>query len=115
MFCLVHLLNDKQSVDQHLLININARGLLSFDGVGSNGISSGAYTLTSEAIWTDTRLPVTTAQPHPHKTYVAKATSQPVAIIPATGWVRNDQEEVMLISNVTNATAFPTPTTCPVR
>jgi large exoprotein involved in heme utilization and adhesion len=69
--------------------------------------------LTSEALWTDTRLPVTTAQQYHHKMHAAKAKAQPIAIIPATGWVRNDKGEVTLISTATNATAFPT--NCPVR
>ena len=70
--------------------------------------------LTSDVVWTDTRLPVTTAQ-HQHKTHAAKPKPQPIAIIPATGWVFNDKGEVTLISSVTNATTLNTPTSCPVR
>jgi filamentous hemagglutinin family protein len=71
--------------------------------------------LTSEALWTDTRLSVTTAQQHHRKTHAAKPQNQPIAIIPATGWVRNDKGEVTLISTATNATTVNTPTSCPVR
>jgi filamentous hemagglutinin family protein len=71
--------------------------------------------LTSEAIWTDTGLPVATAQQHQHKTHATKPKPQPLAIIPATGWVRNDKGEVTLISTATNATNVNTPTSCPVR
>jgi filamentous hemagglutinin family protein len=71
--------------------------------------------LTSEALWTDTRLPVTTAQQHQHKTHAALPKPQPIAIIPATGWVRNDKGEVTLISTATNAITVNTPTSCPVR
>ncbi|MDF5731612.1 MAG: filamentous hemagglutinin N-terminal domain-containing protein [Rhizonema sp. PD38] len=67
--------------------------------------------LTSDVVWTDTRIPVTTVQ-HQHKTHGAKPKPQPIAIIPATGWVSNDKGEVTLISSVTNATTLNTPTNC---
>lgn len=71
--------------------------------------------LTSDVIWTDTRLPVTTAQQHEPKTHVAKSKSQPIAINPATGWVRNDKGEVTLISTATEANSVTTPTSCPIK
>ncbi|MDF5726821.1 MAG: S-layer family protein [Rhizonema sp. PD38] len=70
--------------------------------------------LTSDVVWTDTRLPVTTAQ-HQHKTHAAKPKPQPIAIIPATSWVLNNKGEVMLISSAANTTSVKTPTNCPVR
>ncbi|MDF5733057.1 MAG: filamentous hemagglutinin N-terminal domain-containing protein [Rhizonema sp. PD38] len=70
--------------------------------------------LTSDVVWSDTRLPVTTKQ-HQHRTHAAKPKPQPTAIIPATGWVFNDKGEVTLISSVTNATTVNTPTSCPVK
>ncbi len=70
--------------------------------------------LTSDVVWTDARLPVTTGQ-HQHKTHASKPKPQPIAIIPATGWVLNDKGEVMLISSAANATSVNTPTSCPVR
>ena len=71
--------------------------------------------LTSDVVWTDTRLPATTIQQHQHKTHAAKPKPKPIAIIPATGWVLNDKGEVTLILSTTNATSSPTPTGCPVR
>ncbi|MDF5714735.1 MAG: filamentous hemagglutinin N-terminal domain-containing protein [Rhizonema sp. NSF051] len=70
--------------------------------------------LTSDVVWSDTRLPVTTEQ-HQHKTHASKPKPQPIAIIPATGWVLNDKGEVMLISSAANAASVNTPTSCPVR
>jgi len=69
--------------------------------------------LTSDVVWTDTRLPTTTQ--HQHKTHAAKPKPQPVAIVPATGWVFNGKGEVTLISRVSNATTVNTPTSCPTR
>ncbi|MDF5722470.1 MAG: filamentous hemagglutinin N-terminal domain-containing protein [Rhizonema sp. PD37] len=51
--------------------------------------------LTSDVVWTDTRLPVTTLQ-HQHKTHASKPKPQLIAIIPATGWVFNDKGQVVL-------------------
>ncbi|MDF5729472.1 MAG: filamentous hemagglutinin N-terminal domain-containing protein [Rhizonema sp. PD38] len=45
--------------------------------------------LTSDVVWTDTRLPVTTAQ-HQHKTHVDKPKPQPIAIIPQYGSVKTE-------------------------
>jgi filamentous hemagglutinin family protein len=66
--------------------------------------------LTTDVVWSDTRLPVTTVQQHQGKTYALKL--KPIAIMPATGWVLNDHGEVTLVSN---ATSVSTPTSCPVR
>jgi len=72
--------------------------------------------LTSDVVWSDTRLPNTTTQ-HKHKTHEPKpkAKPKPIAIIPATGWVFNGFGEVTLISTATNATASNTPFSCPAR
>ncbi|MDF5723541.1 MAG: filamentous hemagglutinin N-terminal domain-containing protein [Rhizonema sp. PD37] len=69
--------------------------------------------LTSDVVWTDTRLPVT-AEQHQHKTLFSKPKPRPIAIIPATGWVLNNQGDIMLIS-ATNATILNISTSCPVR
>ena len=93
-----------------------ANGGSSFTVTGRGGLPpSPDESLTTDALWTDTRLPVATAQQHHHKTYAAKVKPQPIAIIPATGWVFNDKGEVTLISTATNATSANTPTSCPVR
>jgi len=93
-----------------------ANGGSSFTITGSGGLPpSPNEPLTGDALWTDARLSVTTAQQHHHKTHAAKAKPQPVAIIPATGWAFNDKGEVTLISTATNATSANTPTSCPVR
>ncbi|MDF5722150.1 MAG: S-layer family protein, partial [Rhizonema sp. PD37] len=70
--------------------------------------------LTSDVLWSDTRLPVTTVQ-HQQKIHAAKPKPQPIAIIPATSWVLNDKGEVMLISSVSNASTLNTPTSCSVK
>jgi large exoprotein involved in heme utilization and adhesion len=64
--------------------------------------------LSSDVVWTDTRLVATTAQQDKPKTPVAKSPSKPeaIVIVPATGWVFNDKGEVTLISNATNATSL---------
>jgi filamentous hemagglutinin family protein len=62
-------------------------------------------TLTTDVVWTDTRLPVTTAQQHQQKTHTSQPKPQPVAIVPATGWVFNNKGEVTLISAMSNATS----------
>ncbi|MDF5721934.1 MAG: hypothetical protein PUP91_15920 [Rhizonema sp. PD37] len=67
--------------------------------------------LTGDVVWTDTRLPVTTAQ-HQPKTHAAKSKPQLITIIPATGWVVNDKGEVTLISSVSDPTSVNTLTNC---
>ncbi|MDF5714492.1 MAG: S-layer family protein [Rhizonema sp. NSF051] len=87
-----------------------------FTVTGRGGLPSNPdESLTSDVVWTDARLPVTTTLQAQHKTHAAKPKPKPVAIIPATGWVFNDKGEVTLISSVTNATSVSTPTGCPVR
>jgi large exoprotein involved in heme utilization and adhesion len=61
--------------------------------------------LSTEVIWSDTRLPNTTMQQQTQR----KPTAQPrsktdtVEIVPATGWVFNDKGEVTLISHTSGA------------
>ncbi len=71
--------------------------------------------LSSDVVWSDTRLPVTTQ--HISKKPAGKP-SKPasVAIVPATGWVFNNKGEVILVSSASNTTAsVSTPATCPQR
>ncbi|MDF5723508.1 MAG: filamentous hemagglutinin N-terminal domain-containing protein [Rhizonema sp. PD37] len=70
--------------------------------------------LTSDVVSSDIRLPVTTSQ-HQQKTHATKPKPQPIAIIPATGWVLNDQGEVTLISSVSNPTSMNTSINCSVK
>ncbi len=72
--------------------------------------------LSSDVVWSDTRIPATIQQQ-----YRSKKQNQPhlkqktVEIVPATGWVLNDKGEVVLISNVPNNTysrSESTPATC---
>ncbi len=71
--------------------------------------------LTSDVVWSDTRLPTTTTQ-HQHKTHAAKPKPKPIAIVPATGWVFNGNGEVTLISSTHNANSLgTTPATCPAQ
>ena len=65
--------------------------------------------LTSDVLWSDTRLPTATAQQHRSD---KPAKPKPVEIIPATGWVINDKGDVTLISSVPNATSSVSPPTC---
>ncbi len=74
--------------------------------------------LSTDVVWSDTRLPATTAQEHREQTPTAKLPSKPeaVAIVPATGWVFNDKGEVTLISSASNATSLgSTAASCPQR
>jgi large exoprotein involved in heme utilization and adhesion len=72
--------------------------------------------LSSDVVWTDTRLTATITQ-QPSKTAGALSSSKPkaVEIVPATGWVFNNQTgEVTLISSASNASGF-APFTCAQR
>ncbi|MCC5640831.1 S-layer family protein [Nostoc sp. CHAB 5844] len=66
--------------------------------------------LSSEVIWSDTRIPSTTAQRHQFRTFSAKlpksADARPK--IPATGWIFNNKGEVSLIAHAptTNNTSW---------
>jgi filamentous hemagglutinin family protein len=92
-----------------------ANGGSQFTITGRGGLPpSPDETLTTDVVWTDTRLPVTTAQQHQQRTHTSQPKPQPVAIVPATGWVFNNKGEVTLISNVSNATST-TSASCPVR
>jgi len=64
-------------------------------------------TLSSDAVWEDTRLGATTAQRLDSKTTATKPKSESdtIEIIPATGWVFNGKGEVILVSHTPNATA----------
>jgi len=104
------------------LVSSNCRAFNEYAGgsqfaiTGRGGLPpSPDESLTSDVVWTDARLSVTTAQQHHHKTHAAKLKPLPIAIIPATGWTFNDKGEVTLISTATNATSANTPTSCPVR
>ena len=104
---------------------IIARGCPAGDGkTGSQFIVTGRgglppspdELLSTDVVWSDTRLPNTIPQQHKPKISAAKPSSKPesVAIVPATGWVFNGKGEVTLISSAPNATALnPTPVTCP--
>jgi filamentous hemagglutinin family protein len=86
-----------------------------FTITGRGGLPPNPYEpLTSDAIWSDTRLPSTTAHQHQPNKHAAKPQSKPIEIVPATGWVFNGKGEVTLISSVSNATSS-TPTSCPAR
>ncbi|MDF5728163.1 MAG: filamentous hemagglutinin N-terminal domain-containing protein [Rhizonema sp. PD38] len=69
--------------------------------------------LSSDVVWSDTRLPVT-MQHVSQKPAVKPSKPVSVAIIPATGWVFNNKGEVILVSSVSNTTAsVSSPATCP--
>ncbi|GAX40409.1 filamentous hemagglutinin outer membrane protein [Tolypothrix sp. NIES-4075] len=60
--------------------------------------------LSSDVVWSDTRLTAMTTQRHDLNTSTAKFVGHsPVAIVPATGWIFNNKGEVTLISNAANA------------
>jgi large exoprotein involved in heme utilization and adhesion len=87
-----------------------------FTVTGRGGLPPSPYEpLTSDAIWSDTRLPQTTAHKHHPKEHTAKIKPKPIAIVPATGWVFNGKGEVTLISSVSNTTSSTPPTSCPAR
>ncbi len=62
--------------------------------------------LTSDVVWSDTRLPATIQQQYrsqkPNQAHLKQKT---VEIVPATAWVFNDKGEVILVSYVPNATS----------
>ncbi|MBD2777217.1 filamentous hemagglutinin N-terminal domain-containing protein [Iningainema tapete] len=70
--------------------------------------------LSNDVVWSDTRLPATTTQPHGLETAAKPPSkSKAVVIVPATGWVFNGKGEVTLISSTSNATGKgSTPATC---
>ncbi|MBO3459506.1 filamentous hemagglutinin N-terminal domain-containing protein [Aetokthonos hydrillicola Thurmond2011] len=86
----------------------------SFTITGRGGLPPSPYEpLTSSAIWSDTRLPLTTAHQNQPSKHAAKIKPKPIEILPATGWVFNGKGEVTLISSVSNAPS--TPTSCAAR
>lgn len=72
--------------------------------------------LSNDVVWTDTRLPATTAQQTREKPFAkpfSKPESEPIAIIPATAWVFNGKGEVTLISKTSSTNNLEsTPSTC---
>jgi len=64
--------------------------------------------LSSDIVWSDTRLTAVTRQPRSSKITTAKLTSAPntLEIVPATGWVFNKQGEVKLIAHVSNLASY---------
>jgi filamentous hemagglutinin family protein len=60
--------------------------------------------LSSDVVWSDTRLNAMTNQPHSSKRSTTKLT--PIEIVPATGWIFNQQGEVTLIANTSNVTPY---------
>ena len=95
------------------------QGGSSFTITGRGGLPpSPTEPLTNDVVWTDTRLPVITVQPSALKPAAkphSKPKAEPIAIVPATGWVFNkDKGEVTLISSTPSANSLgTTPATCP--
>jgi filamentous hemagglutinin family protein len=59
--------------------------------------------LSSDVVWSDTRLAAMTTRRQDFKTTTGKFVApEPVAIVPATGWIFNNKGEVTLISNAAN-------------
>ncbi len=86
-------------------------GRSSFTITGRGGLPQGPdEPLTTDVVWTDTRLPVTTVKQHQSKIHATKPKPQPIAIVPATGWVFNGKGEVTLISKAPFATPESIPT-----
>ncbi|MBO3458178.1 filamentous hemagglutinin N-terminal domain-containing protein [Aetokthonos hydrillicola Thurmond2011] len=87
-----------------------------FTITGRGGLPPSPYEpLTSDAIWSDTRLPQTTAHKNQPNRHAAQIKPKPIEIVPATGWVFNGKGEVTLISSVLNTTSSGTQTSCPAR
>jgi filamentous hemagglutinin family protein len=68
--------------------------------------------LSSDVLWSDTRLPTTTAEEYRSEKPAKPAKLKTVEIIPATGWVIDDKGEVTLISSALNATSSVSPPSC---
>ncbi|MBD2606145.1 filamentous hemagglutinin N-terminal domain-containing protein [Scytonema hofmannii FACHB-248] len=90
-----------------------------FDNKGSEFIVTGRGGLplspddflSSDVVWTDSRLSAITAQQS--RTSPAKpAKPKAIEIVPATGWVFNGKGEVTLISSASEGTDFVSPPTC---
>jgi filamentous hemagglutinin family protein len=97
-------------------------GCAAFAGEGSEFIITGRgglppspdQPLSTDVVWSDTRLPATTAQQQTQEKPVAKLPSKAEMgkFVPARGWVFNGKGEVTLISHV-NHTTESTSTSCP--
>ncbi len=92
----------------------------SFTITGRGGLPpSPTEPLTNDVVWTDARLPA--VQQHssnkPKTKPHTKPKAEPIAIVPATGWVFNfEKGEVTLISNVPNNSGLGSnPATCPTQ
>lgn len=59
--------------------------------------------LSTDVVWSDTRLPKITAQRSQTVSTTPRSKKHPVKIAPATGWVFNGKGEVMLISHAPHA------------
>ncbi|MEI2581436.1 two-partner secretion domain-containing protein [Scytonema sp. PRP1] len=98
-------------VDTSNLIDTSCGALANREGnqftvTGRGGLPPTPYEpLTTDVVWSDTRLPATTARQDRQQTPSAKPTSKPeaVAIVPATGWVFNGKGQVTLISHTSSA------------
>ncbi|WP_208343055.1 beta strand repeat-containing protein, partial [Aetokthonos hydrillicola] len=94
-----------------------AQGGSQFILTGRGGLPTSPYEpLTSDAIWTDSRIPATTIRQYlPKKVRVRPIIKRkPITINPATGWVFNGNGEVTLISSTRNVTgSASTPASCP--
>jgi filamentous hemagglutinin family protein len=68
--------------------------------------------LSSDVLWSDTRLPTTTAEEYRSEKPAKPAKPKTVEIIPATGWVIDDKGEVTLVSSALNGSSSVSPPTC---
>ncbi|MGI8503467.1 MAG: filamentous hemagglutinin N-terminal domain-containing protein [Hassallia sp.] len=62
--------------------------------------------LSSDVVWSDTRLIATGQKPSSKTTATISSRPDTVEIIPATGWVFNDKGEVTLIADAPNGTRY---------
>ncbi|GAX40420.1 hypothetical protein NIES4075_13850 [Tolypothrix sp. NIES-4075] len=62
--------------------------------------------LSSDVVWSDTRLIATGEKPSSKTTATISSRPDTVEIIPATGWVFNDKGEVTLIADAPNGTRY---------
>jgi filamentous hemagglutinin family protein len=104
-------------ISQGCLADVGSRGS-KFIVTGRGGLPPNpSEPLSSDAVWSDTRLLATTVKKHHEKTVEAPKPSTPAAVpmVPATGWVFNGKGEVTLIASApTEPLQIPwlTPTTC---
>ncbi len=111
-------------VDTSVLVDTSCAALVGsknseFIVSGRGGLPPSPYEpLSTDVVWSDTRLPATTARQHREQTPSAKPTSKPeaVAILPATGWVFNGKGQVTLISHASSGASLGSTTaSCPQR